>query len=849
MKIDKRNREVGKITATDDSTPEYYDSLSHREQDVLGLLAQNLSDREISARLFLSYTTVKWYNRQIFNKLGVDSRQKAVERAKLLGLLKTSLTSDSSKHNLPAQLTPFIGRMSELEHLSELIRQPASRLITILAPGGMGKTRLALELAAESTAEFADGVYFVSLAPLTLAEQIIRLIAISIDFQFVQDARTPKQQLLDFLHHKQVLLLLDNFEHLLDGALLVDEILQAAPHVKILVTSRERLNLNGETVFTIEGLLYPDQADAEYSLDYPAIQLFLQSALRVYPQFVLQDQKNMLRICQLVEGMPLAIELAAAWANTLSLAEIVTEITRSIDFLSTTMGNVPPRLRSIRAVFDATWSRLSNDERRVFTKMAVFHGGCTREAARVVAGANITILTGLVSKALLKFRIEVQRYDIHELVGQYAEEKLALDGEVEAALVRHQDYFGSYAQQWADALKTPAQLEALDKLDADYENIREAFERAIRMEEAATIEPFAALWYYFEIRGRYIEGFKLFETAISALNGHESVALAILLAGYGLFLERYYRFEQALSYAERSISILKHLGEESELPFSMMVLGDAHGGIKNKEQAAVTYAEAMEIARQHKDEWAICILTFLHGASLTDRKQVDQGESLIAQATLLAKNMGNVWGVSFGLGWLGDIAFQRRDYDAARSLYDEALAQARQVRHISNISATTCGLRDIAFANQDFIAAQHLTEDVLKIQQNISNDAGIYDMTIDLARIFLVTKQMDKARQMVYELLTTTEKASSFTVLIPCMLIAVAQYCQLENMLEQSVEMLSFTEAHLKFSALGPKNMGLWQRFIAQAQAELPAQVYAVHYDHGKYVTLEELIAPLIVKI
>ncbi|MFN8371603.1 MAG: protein kinase [Anaerolineae bacterium] len=266
----------------------------------------------------------------------------------------------SLKHNLPSQTTPFVGREHEIAELLRLL--DTARLITIIAPGGMGKTRLALEVGAQYIAPaaaqtFPNGVYFIELAPLTSPDFIVSTIAEAVGFQFYQGGE-PKQQLLDFLREKSMVLLMDNFEHLLAGVSIVRDILQTAPQVKVIATSRERLNLSGETLFTLSGMDFPAWETPADALNYAAVKLFMQSALRVRPEFELtaNDLAYVARICRLVDGLPLGIVLAATWLGMLSLAEIAAEIARSIDFLETEMRDIPERQRSIRAVFEYSWN-------------------------------------------------------------------------------------------------------------------------------------------------------------------------------------------------------------------------------------------------------------------------------------------------------------------------------------------------------------------------------------------------------------------------------------------------------------------------------------------------------------
>lgn len=832
---------------SENNAQEFHDPLSQREQEVLSLLAQKLSDREIADRLYLSYTTIKWYNRQIFNKLGVDNRKKAVERAARLGLFVLGSTPELVKHNLPAQITPFVGRMSELENLGRLIHQPLTRLITVIAPGGMGKTRLALAAAEAAMQRFTDGIYFVPLASLTLSEHIMPLIATSVGFQLTPDVRPPKQQLLDFFRNKQLLLILDNFEHLLDSASLVDEILQNASQTKIVVTSRERLNLNGETVFMLGGLDFPESTGEEDALKFTAVQLFLQCALRAQPNFIIHDEKSAIRICQLVQGMPLALELAAAWISTLSLADIVTEITRSIDFLSTSMRNVPPRLKSIRAVFDTTWGRLTEGERHVFSKISVFRGGCTREAAETVAGANPYLLSSLVSKALLWHHAEAGRYEIHELMRQYAQEQLESTGETGFTLSRHREYFGQYAGRWASALKTPDQLNALDKLEADFENIREAFSRAIETGQPDMVEPFTHLWNFFEIRGHYTEGIRLFEAAIEKLNHSESIALGRLLAGQGLFFERNRMFEKSLMLAERSVVMLRHLDAIYELPMPLMILSSAQGRLDGIERSSQTIDEALEIAYQYNDQWAVSLLLFLAGTKARQRKEFDHAKRLITEASVLVKRLNNIWALGFMLVHLSDFAIDTGDYEEAKALLEEAIAGARLLHHLIIILDGLRGLCMIAILQGDFQLAKHLTEDALKIAHDAGNRAAIFEDTITLAEIALALNDIPEANRNLREALNTTSDVGNLVCLL--LLPVAAGLCQQRGMIELSIEILSFIEQQSKYEDMFESITLNWKTLLLKGRTMLPSETYRMSYERGQMHTLEMLLATLLIQI
>jgi predicted ATPase len=323
-------------------------------------------------------------------------------------------------HNLPHAAAPFVNRVSEIAEITDRLNDPSCRLLTLVGPGGIGKTRLAMPVAANCAEQFDDGVYFVPLHSVDSPDFILSAIIDVVSPQS-RSGGDLKHQFLQYLREKALLLVLDNFEHLLDGADLLTEILEAAPDVKLLVTSREALNLQEEWRYSVTGLQYPETTAAEQPGAYSAVQLFVERARQVRGDLSLADeQAAVVRVCRLVEGMPLALELAAVWSRALHTNEIATEIQRSLDFLSTSLRNVPQRHQSMPAVFEQTWRRLTDEEQLVFRALSVFRSGFRREAAEAVAGVSMRVLSNLMDKSLLT-REPNGRYQIHELLRQYAQ--------------------------------------------------------------------------------------------------------------------------------------------------------------------------------------------------------------------------------------------------------------------------------------------------------------------------------------------------------------------------------------------------------------------------------------------
>ena len=343
----------------------------------------------------------------------------------------------ASEVRLPRFATPFIGRQDEIAQLVDLLNRDTCHLLTLTGPGGSGKTRLAIEVA--QTLTFDDGIYYVPLQPLRSAENIITAIIEALPLQ-LREHDNPRQRLLSYMDERSLLLVLDNFEHLLDGVDVVLDILAAAPQVQLLVTSRERLNLQAEQVWPVLGLDVPKEtADIPYT--HSAVQLFVERVRQVKPNFTLNDQQNaVIRICQLVEGLPLALELAASWARAMPCAAIADEIQHDIDILTSNHRDLPERHQSLRAVFDHSWNLLTPEERIVFPRLAVFRGGFTVAAAEQVAGASLQTLAVLIDKSLVK-QDEHDRYDIHELVRQFGHQRLETAGEATVTYNAHCTYY------------------------------------------------------------------------------------------------------------------------------------------------------------------------------------------------------------------------------------------------------------------------------------------------------------------------------------------------------------------------------------------------------------------------
>ena len=584
-------------------------------------------------------------------------------------------------HNLPVSPTPLIGREPEMEHLKQLLCNPQCRMVTLVGPGGMGKTRLAIEAATQLQNDFADGAYFAPLAPVNSARFIVPVIADSIGFSFQSATSTdPKTQLLNYLREKQMLLLLDNIEHLLKEPEieLMAELLEHAPQVKLLVTSREPVNLQGEWVFEVQGLPLPENENTQGT----SIELFLQRARRANVNFIAtkDDYPAILRICQLMDGMPLGIELAAAWVRTLTCDEIAHEIERGLNFLSTSARDLPARHRSMRAVFDHSWKLLSEGEQSVLARLSIFQGGFTRVAAEQVAGATLSMLSSLVTKSLIR-RSGEGRYDLHELFRQYAVARLVDQPKArKEAIDRHARYYMKYFGDQDSRLRGAEQRRAIEELSIELENFRAAWGWSIAHHEFALIEStLRAFATFFDARGWLRDDVDLLDRAKAAVEKAPSkrgnrVTLAHILVNEGLYSFRLSRIEQAHSALTRSIEILRPLNEPRVLVEAVSFLGIVFVLMGRLKEALGHFYEGLEIAQATNNKWyealdltEIAISEIMAGISKNPTEQLQTALNAWREISDPRFTAFGLLALSLGMNKLGK-------YQEARAALEESIS-------------------------------------------------------------------------------------------------------------------------------------------------------------------------------
>jgi predicted ATPase/DNA-binding SARP family transcriptional activator/Tfp pilus assembly protein PilF len=429
------------------------------------------------------------------------------------------------RHNLPVQSTTFVGRETEQAQIIALLADPHCRLLTLVGPGGVGKTRLALQAVATQLDGYEHGIWFVALAPLLTADLVAATCLEALNLG-QQPHMTPDEQLLHYLRQKHLLLLLDNFEHLPAAVGLVKAILKTAPQVKLLITTRERLKVQEEWVFTVGGLATPtvtspiDEVQLATVAESSASQLFVERARRLQPTFALTagNAAAIAQICRTVDGIPLAIELAAGWSRLLPPAAIAQAMAQDFTFLSSAWQDLPPRHQSLAAVFGHSWRLLTAAEQAALRQLVVFRGGFLADAAQAVAGASLALLAGLVDKSWLRVN-ESGRFDLHELIRQFIVHQ---NGEpIPEDLARHSRYYGAFLQSQEPFLDGPQQREVLDRLLAEVDNIRQGWHWAVDHIQVESIAQYLKSWQWLgEARSWFKEMAQLFGEAADRVKAH-----------------------------------------------------------------------------------------------------------------------------------------------------------------------------------------------------------------------------------------------------------------------------------------------------------------------------------------
>ncbi len=662
---------------------------------------------------------------------------------------KTEQETRASKvlvSSLPIRKTSFVGRKTELAELSKMLSRPEIVLVSLVGTGGVGKTRLALQLAHEQQklGTFKDNVYFVSLDALQ-DSQLIPSMLIS-HFGLVQQAsQEPLEQIINFLAQRNSLLILDNFEHLLEGTVLLSQLIASCPKLKLLITSREKLRLEEEYVFALEGLPYPQTLTDETRFN-DAVRLFNERAQQVQPRFDLEKNLNeVIRICQLVDGLPLALELAASWIRLMPCSDIASEIQANLEFLTSVNKNTPDRHRSLKAVFDYSWQLLSPKEQEVLRKLSVFAGGFRREAAREVAGATIPILASLVDKSLLRV-LPNGRYDRHPLLHQFTQEKLAEQTpEEQDALVNHAKYFFSLVEQAEPNLQSYQQLLWFGRLDEELDNIRLVLAWLEDQGEAETFLALAScLGRFWFIRGHYNEGRSYLSKAVALAPDSKAVAKALAFAGNITFIQG--DIATAKACYEQSLTLAK--GWDDKLIATLALQGLGRITFMNEGNPSLGrtyYEESLALARAANDPYSIAFVLASLGYLTREQGDYSLARIYFEESLQLDEAIGNQLGAAENMNSLANLYLEQGERSKALPLYEKSLEIYRAFNERRGIVQELANMGLAAIQLGDYQKAYQLHQEALQLARELGDKRSTVDMLNYLATDLIGLEEYAKA--------------------------------------------------------------------------------------------------------
>jgi predicted ATPase len=701
-------------------------------------------------------------------------------------------------NNLPLAKTTFVGRDQELIEIAQQLAKPECRLLTLHGMGGIGKSRTAIQVAYDQVKgtngynpSFTDGVYFIALDALTSADMIPSAIVEVLDFEMqgIDDVLTQVQK---YISKKKILLILDNFEHLMDGAILPSALLSTCPELKIIVTTREVLKLEEEWVKNLEGLHYPTNTNLnlEEAQGYEAVQLFMQRAKRTVLEFSASENNiaTLIEICQLVEGAPLALELAATWVRVMTLEDIAKEIKRNLSFLESQSRNGSERHQSIRAVFEHSWKLLTAKEQEVFRKLAVFVGSFSREAAAEVAGATLPVLASLVNKSLLRV-MQNGRYSKHFLISEFIQDKLNENGkEFLATNKAHGDLYFDFVLRASDGLSAGEKMTLL-QFDEELGNIYRAWSYFLKKSNVPDVfTVINSISYYFSTKIKPQEGIDLFTKSQTQFES-QSIISASLNKATALLLWDMGQFDRAKKLAEQSLAIFQKFDFPNEIASLSRYLGIIHVRWGQYAEAKSYFEDELRVARQLDKSLAIATALDNLGLLYMDLGYYAKAEECLQQSYNIYKEFDRPSGLANALHNLGSLFLTQHKFVEANEFFQRSLILAKEIDDKWLIPYLLIGLANVAIQQKCFEEARKFLRDARSVTFYSLADAVTPKVFLALAKLEKAIENYDGANQYLRRALSEARKNDAKPEILNCLLV-IAELYLIKNNINPAVAIL-----------------------------------------------------------
>jgi predicted ATPase/class 3 adenylate cyclase len=803
-------------------------------------------------------------------------------------------TLDARPNNLPVQLTSFIGREEEIKKIKELLKN--THLLTLTGPGGAGKTRLSLQVGADIIDEFANGVWFVELAPITdsvlLPNEILKELGIK-----EEPNKTLDETLTGYLKDKEILIILDNCEHLIDAcAILTENLLKACSKLKIIATSREALKCTGEQTYSILSLKTPnlkDELSLEQLSQYEAVSLFIERALAVNTKFRVTNVNApaLAGICSQLDGIPLAIELAAARVKVLTVEKIYERLNNRFSLLTGGKRTALPRQQTLRALIDWSYDLLSQEEKILWSRLSVFNDGWTLESAEEICSDDkvkkeeiFDLLCALTEKSIIIFDEEKDRYRILESLCQYGEERLKEVNEKDVILSKHLHYLMEFAESTEPKLKGSKAKEWLDKLEIEHGNLQAAIDWSLKdgdNEEGARIA--GALAKFWDTRGYYTTGRRHVENILNNMKEISKISKAKILNCSGLLAvpqgdynhaKMYHEesltlliqlddkhgiaatlnnlgnvadhqgdFELAQKYHKESLSLSRKLGDKHGIAVSLNNLANIVDYLGDIELAGKYHKESLELYSELADKRGIASSLHNLGCVASEQGNYQQAQMYHIDSLYLRRVIGDKIGIAKSIQSLAKVAFDLSDYDEAIKLYKESLELYRYLKDRYSISISLNNLGSIAFIREDYKLSRMYYEESLSIRKEIGDKKGL---SVSLGNLGLVLNSIGDYKQarIFYKESLSLRLELGHKLGIACCILGFAEIASAEKHSNRALLLLGAT-----ITILESMGVALWRDELIQfdkttkrLHEQLTDEEFSKYWEAGKKLTLDEAV-------
>ncbi|MGH2613707.1 MAG: ATP-binding protein [Thermomicrobiales bacterium] len=768
---------------------------------------------------------------------------------------------DRHLHNLPAQPTALLGRETEIAAVRALLEQDEVRLVTLTGPGGTGKTRLGVQVAAELAEAFADGVWFIPLAAVADPDLVVAAIAQPLGVREV--AGEPLlESVQDYLRSRHALLLLDNFEHVTAAAPDVAAILASCPHVKVLATSREPLRIRGEREFPVSPLALPQPRQVRNIsptalLDFPAIRLFVERAQAVKPDFALTaaNASDVASIAQRLDGLPLAIELAAARARILPPAKLLARLDKRLKLLTGGSRDLPARQQTLRAAIEWSHDLLRPDDQALFARLAVFVGGCTLEAAEAVCADvgehTLAVLDGLESlvlKSLVRQDGDADgtlRFTMLETIREYGLERLEATGEVGAVRRAHAAYFLALSEEAEPELRGAEQVTWLDRLGAEHDNLRAALGSLEQPADAETrLRLAGSLWRFWWVRGHLTEGRGWLERALNSSANMPPAIQAKALNGAGILAESQGDYEQATTLHEQALELRRQAGDRQGVAASLTNLGIIASIQGNYRRAAELHKQSLALWQELGDEPGIASALYELGSLTLNRGNYGRARTLLQQSFNLFRDLGDVPGQAIVLESLGIHAFHNGDYEGAASHYEKGLELWRNLEDSRMIAHSLSNLGEAMYNQGDHSRANSLLNEALLLYKELGETRGKAFVLYQLGILAAARDDASQAALLFGESVALRQQLGEDPAIIES-LEGLASVACLRGESTRAIRLFAASEAQRGAigAPLPPAYQAKHQRHLDSARAAIGETEFAAAWAAGRELSLDEAIA------